>query len=152
MSQATNKYQGKSMQELGKLFFELGNEHLVPELRRHIDIALKKVAALQAQDEDLSEIIIVADVDERQFAFAVGDGSDLEGPESDCVFYIAKSAKFNDCMELIQYIESQQEGHLHLSQEACHWVGDAVHKLDSPVAIFYNHYYGEAEDDPFCEN
>ena len=154
-SHTTNKFEGKSMEDLGDLFFEIGNENLVPELFKHIKIALKKFKKLQKNDEDLSEMIIVADIDERQFVFATGDGSDLESEESDCVFYIAKSVKFNDCMELIQYISygNHPQGYLDLDGEVCHWVSDAMPEIDNlSVTIYHNSCYGKAEGDPVYES
>ena len=59
------KYKDKSLQELNNLFFELGNKHLVPELTKQISIALEKFKKIQANDEDLTEMIIIADVDEK---------------------------------------------------------------------------------------
>lgn len=149
------KYEGKDIHELGKLFFQIGNADLVPELSRHFALALEKFAQMQEDDDELYDIIVVADTEARQFVFATGDGSDLEDEDSDCVFYIAKSDKFGDCMELLDYIAfgNHPEGYLNVSQEACHWISDAQPKnIDEySVAVYYNHFYGEAEDDPVYE-
>ena len=150
------KYEGKSISDLGKLFFELGNNHLVPELSKHISIALDKFKELQEEDDELSEMIIVADVDEKFFVFATGDGSELTDKDDDCVFYIAKSNEFNDTMELIKYISfgNHPEGYLNLSSEAYHWIGDAMPDVDEDMSItIYGGYeYGETEVDPFWES
>lgn len=154
--ESTNKFEGKSIEELGKLFFEIGNEHLVPELSKHITAAVEKFKELQAEDEELYEMIIVADVDEKLFVFATGDGSDLEDKESDCVFYTAQSDEFNDCMELINYIceENHPEGYLNLDSEVYHWIGDAMPAIDDDtnITIYGGYYYGESEVDPFWES
>ena len=145
------KYEGKSIRELGKLFFELGNAHLVPELAKHIEIALGKFGTMQQEDEELSEMIIVADIDEKLFAVAIGDGSDLSSKEDESVFYIAQSPEFNETMELLNYIcfGHHPEGYLNLSSEVAHWIGDALSKVDTELSltIYGNYYYGEAEDD-----
>ena len=151
----SEKYDGISIRELGKLFFEIGNKNLVPELKKHITIALEHFKSLREQDKSLSEIIVVADIKERLFAFALGDGSDLTGKDDDCVFYIAKSDRFDDCMELIDYIcfGNHPEGYLNLDSEVCHWVSDAMPKIDEfPITIYYNSFYGEAEVDPVYES
>ena len=150
------KYKDKSLQELNNLFFELGNKHLVPELTEQIIIALEKFKELQADDEDLSEMIIVADVDERLFAFATGDGSDLEDKESESVFFIAQSDEFNDCMELLKFISypNNPENHLRLDREVYHWIGDAMPDIDDDLSItIYGGYdYCETDVDPFFES
>jgi len=149
------KYKGKNIKELSALFFEIGNEHLVPELSNHIEIALEKFKSLQEND-DLFEIIIVADIDEKQFVFALGDGSDLESKEDDCVFYIAKSGEFNECMELLNFIcfGNHPEGYLSLDSEVYHWIEDAMPDIDSDLSItIYGGYdYCESEVDPFWES
>ena len=116
------KYAEKTINELGKLFFEIGNEQLVPELSKHINIALEKFKEMQNEDDELNEIII-ADVDEKLFAFATGDGSELNSKEDESVFYIAKSENFNECMELIKHIcfGNHPEGYLSLDSEVYHW-------------------------------
>lgn len=150
------KYEGQSITDLGKLFFKLGNAHLVPELSRHITIALDKFRELQENDDELNEMIIVADVEERMFVFAKGNGSDLTCKDDECVFYIAKSDEFNDTMEFIQYIcfGNHPEGYLNLSSEVYHWIGDAMPDIDEDVSVTIHggYYYGEAEDDPFWES
>ena len=150
------KYKGKSIKELSELFFELGNEHLVPELSTHIEIALGKFKEIQENDDDLFEIIIVADIDEQQFVFALGDGSDLESKDDDSVFYIAKSDEFNECMELLNLIcfGNHPEGYLSLDSEVYHWIEDAMPDIDSDLSItIYGGYdYGESEVDPFWES
>ena len=115
------KYAEKTINELGKLFFEIGNEQLVPELSKHINIALEKFKEMQNEDDELNEIIIIADVDEKLFAFAIGDGSELNSKEDESVFYIAKSENFNECMELIKHIcfGNHSEGYLSLLLEWC---------------------------------
>jgi|GEM_PF-1687649 len=149
------KYKDKSMGELGKLFFELGNEHLVPQLSNHIEIALEKFKVLQENDGDLFEFIIVADVDEKQFVFALGDGADLESDDDDCVFYIAKSDEFNECMELLNFIcfGNHPDGYLGLDGEVYHWIGDAMPEIEGTAVTIYGGYdYGESEVDPFWES
>ena len=150
------RYEGKSVQELGKLFFELGNEYLVPELSNHISIAIHKFSELQAEDDELSEMIIVADLDEKLFAFAKGDGSDLESKESDSVFYIAQSDEFNECMELLNYIcfPNHPEGYLKLDSEVYHWIGDAMPDIDDGmnITIYGGYDYCETEIDPLWES
>lgn len=150
------KFKEQSIQELGKLFFQLGNEHLVPALSKHISIALDKFKELQEEDDELNEIIIIADVDEKLFAFATGDGSDIESKDNENVFYIAKNDEFNDTMELINYIchGNHPEGYLSLSGEVYHWIGDAMPDIDDDlsVTIYGGYYYGETEVDPFWES
>ncbi|MFV0577781.1 MAG: hypothetical protein ACK5NU_03840, partial [Fusobacterium ulcerans] len=63
------KYAEKTINELGNHFFEIGNEQLGPELSKHINIALEKFKEMQNEDDELNEIIIIADVDEKLFAF-----------------------------------------------------------------------------------
>lgn len=58
------KYGEKTINELGKLFFEIGNKQLVPELSKHINLALEKFKEMQDENSELNEIIIVADIDE----------------------------------------------------------------------------------------
>ena len=150
------KYDGKSIKKLNKRFFELANDDLIPELADHIEIALEKFEELQKDDSDLSEIIIVADVEERRFVFALGDGSDLESADDDCVFYIAKSDDFKKCMKLLEFIcfGNHPEGTLRLDREVYHWIGDALQDVDCNVAvtIYGNYDYGESEVDPFLES
>lgn len=151
-----SSYEGKSIQELAKLFFELGNEHLVPELTSHIEIALEKFGELQAENDELSEMIIVADVDDKLFAFATGDGSNLTGKDDDCVFYIAQSPEFNEAMGLLKQIgyPFNLESHLKLSSEVYHWIGDALSDVETELSLtIYGAYdYGESEVDPFWES
>lgn len=148
-------YEGKNIQELGKLFFELGNEHLVPELTRQIEIALEKFGELQEQDDELNEMIIVADVDEKLFAFAIGDGSELTCKDDDSVFYIARSPEFDETMALLKLIgyPFNPESHLKFSSEVYHWIGDALSGVDTELSLtIYGGYdYGESEVDPFRE-
>jgi len=150
------KYEGKNIHELGELFSELSNEHLVPELSNHIEIAIRKFAELQADDDELTEMIIIADVEEKLFAFAVGDGSDLENKESEEVFYIAQSSEFCECMELINSIchHNHPEGYLNLSSAVYHWIGDAMPDIDDDMSItIYGGYdYCETEVDPLFES
>ena len=150
------KYKDKSIKALSELFFELGNEHLVPNLSNHIEVALDKFRALQENDDDLCEIIIVADTYEKQFVFALGDGSDLESQDDDCVFYIAKSDEFSDCMELLDFIcfGNHPEGYISLDSEVYHWIQDAMPHIDSDlsVTIYGGYDYGESEVDPFWES
>ena len=150
------KYEGKSLQELGKLFFEFGNEHLVPELSKHIEIALEKFGELQTEDDELSEMIIVADVDEKLFAFATGDGSDLSSKDDDSVFYIAQSPEFNETMELLKLIGYPYniESHIKFTSEVYHWIGDALSDIETELSltIYGNYDYGETEVDPFWES
>ena len=93
------KYGEKTINELGKLFFEIGNKQLVPELSKHINLALEKFKEMQDENSELNEIIIVADIDEKLFAFATGDGSELTSKEDENVFYIADT--FSDFLSLI---------------------------------------------------
>lgn len=156
---ALDKFEGKDIRELGKLFFEIGNSTLVPTLAQHILVAAEKFRELQAEDE-ISEMIIIADLEEKSFVFATGDGSDLESKEDDAVFYIAKSDQFIDCMELLDYIAfgKHPEGYLSLDSEVYHWIGDAVSKVEdklnaagAPLTIYGGYEYGETEIDPFLE-
>lgn len=150
------KYAGKTITDLGKLFFEIGNEQLVPELGKHILVGVGKFQEMQEDDEDLSEMIIMADLEKHQFVFAKGDGSEVEDDTSEDIFYIAKSEQFNDCMDLLNYIcfDNHPEGYLNLSSEVSHWIGDAMPDLDDEMALtIYGMYdYAEAEDDPIWES
>ena len=150
------KYEGKTIQELGELFYELSNEHLIPELSDHIETAIEKFAELQADDDELSEMIIIADVEEKLFAFAVGDGSDLENKDSEGVFYIAQSCEFDECMELINHIchHNHPEGYLNIRSVVCDWIGDAMPDIDDDINItIYGGYdYCETEVDPLWES
>lgn len=145
----------KQLMNWGNFFFEIGNEQLVPELSKHINIALEKFKEMQNEDDELNEIII-ADVDEKLFAFAIGDGSELNSKEDESVFYIAKSENFNECMELIKHIcfGNHSEGYLSLDSEVYHWIGDAMPDIDEDmsVTIYGGYYYGETEVDPFWES
>ena len=145
----------KQLMNWGNFFFEIGNEQLVPELSKHINIALEKFKEMQNEDDELNEIII-ADVDEKLFAFATGDGSELSSKEDESVFYIAKSENFNECMELIKHIcfGNHPEGYLSLDSEVYHWIGDAIPDIDEDmsVTIYGGYYYGETEVDPFWES
>lgn len=145
----------KQLMNWGNFFFEIGNEQLVPELSKHINIALEKFKEMQNEDDELNEIII-ADVDEKLFAFATGDGSELSSKEDESVFYIAKSENFNECMELIKHIcfGNHSEGYLSLDSEVYHWIGDAMPDIDEDmsVTIYGGYYYGETEVDPFWES
>lgn len=145
----------KQLMNWGNFFFEIGNEQLVPELSKHINIALEKFKEMQNEDDELNEIII-ADVDEKLFAFAIGDGSELNSKEDESVFYIAKSENFNECMELIKHIcfGNHPEGYLSLDSEVYHWIGDAMPDIDEDmsVTIYGGYYYGETEVDPFWES
>ncbi len=145
----------KQLMNWGNFFFEIGNEQLVPELSKHINIALEKFKEMQNEDDELNEIII-ADVDEKLFAFATGDGSELSSKEDESVFYIAKSENFNECMELIKHIcfGNHPEGYLSLDSEVYHWIGDAMPDIDEDmsVTIYGGYYYGETEVDPFWES
>lgn len=148
------KYKGKNINELGSLFFEIGNKQLVPELRVQITAAVKKFRELQVNDKNITEMIIVADFEENLFAFATGDGSGLSSGSDPCVFHIAQSEKFTDCMELIDYIcfGNHPQGYLNLNSEVSHWVSDAMPKLAGLSAtIYYGVGYGESEDDPVYE-
>ena len=146
----------KQLMNWGNFFFEIGNEQLVPELSKHINIALEKFKEMQNEDDELNEIIIIADVDEKLFAFATGDGSELNSKEDESVFYIAKSENFNECMELIKHIcfGNHPEGYLSLDSEVYHWIGDAMPDIDEDmsVTIYGGYYYGETEVDPFWES
>lgn len=146
----------KQLMNWGNFFFEIGNEQLVPELSKHINIALEKFKEMQNEDDELNEIIIIADVDEKLFAFATGDGSELSSKEDESVFYIAKSENFNECMELIKHIcfGNHPEGYLSLDSEVYHWIGDAMPDIDEDmsVTIYGGYYYGETEVDPFWES
>ena len=150
------KYAEKTINELGKLFFEIGNEQLVPELSKHINIALEKFKEMQNEDDELNEMIIIADVDEKLFAFATGDGSELNSKEDESVFYIAKSENFNECMELIKHIcfGNHSEGYLSLDSEVYHWIGDTMPDIDEDMSttIYGGYYYGETEVDPFWKS
>ena len=150
------KYEGKSIQELGDLFYELSNEHLVPELSDYIETAIQKFVELQADDDELTEMIIIADVEEKLFAFATGDGSDLESKDSEEVFYIAQSSEFDECMELINHIchHNHPEGYLNLRSVVYHWIGDAMPEIDDDISItIYGGYdYCESEVDPLFES
>lgn len=145
----------KQLMNWGNFFFEIGNEQLVPELSKHINIALEKFKEMQNEDDELNEIII-AYVDEKLFAFATGDGSELSSKEDESVFYIAKSENFNECMELIKHIcfGNHPEGYLSLDSEVYHWIGDAMPDIDEDmsVTIYGGYYYGETEVDPFWES
>lgn len=156
LSRTMEKYEGKSLRELGELFFELGNEHLVPGLSRHVEIALEKFGELQGKDEELSEMIIVADVDEKLFAFATGDGSELESKDDESVFYIAQSPEFAETMELLKLIgwPYNLDGTIKLTSEVYHWIGDALSDVntDLSLTIYGNYDYGESEVDPFWES
>ena len=149
------KYEGKTIRELSGLFFEIGNANLVPELSKHIVIGVKKFRELQEDNDELNEMIIVADTDNKIFVFATGDGSELESKDDDCVFYIAESEKFHECMELIKYISfgNHPEGYLSLDSEAYHWIGDAMPDMEDEenLTIYGGYYYGETEVDPFFE-
>jgi hypothetical protein len=116
---------------------------------------LEKFKEMQNEDDELNEIII-ADVDEKLFAFATGDGSELSSKEDESVFYIAKSENFNECMELIKHIcfGNHPEGYLSLDSEVYHWIGDAMPDIDEDmsVTIYGGYYYGETEVDPFWES
>lgn len=154
------KFEGKTINELGKLFFEIGNEHLVPALASHIGTALEKFKELQQEDDELSEMIIVADLEEKIFVFATGDGSELESKDDETVFYVASSKEFNECMELLDHIAfgNHPEGYLSLDSEVYHWIGDSINQVDdnplfeelSPT-VYGGYYYGETEVDPFYE-
>ncbi len=150
------KYSEKTINELGKLFFEIGNKQLVPELSKHINLALEKFKEMLVENDELNEIIIVADIDEKLFAFATGDGSELNSKEDENVFYIAESENFNECMELLKYIcfGNHPEGYLSLDGEVYHWIGDAMPDIDEDmsVTIYGGYYYGETEVDPFWES
>lgn len=146
----------KQLMNWGNFFFEIGNEQLVPELSKHINIALEKFKEMQNEDDGLNEMIIIADVDEKLFAFATGDGSELNSKEDESVFYIAKSENFNECMELIKHIcfGNHPEGYLSLDSEVYHWIGDAMPDIDEDMSttIYGGYYYGETEVDPFWES
>ena len=156
-----SKYEGQDIKELGKLFFELGNNHLVPALSKHIVEGLKKFQDLQEEYEDLQDMIIIADLERKLFAFAPGDGSDLEDADDENIFYRAKDAEFNDTMELLDFIcfGNHPEGYLNMSTEVGHWIGDALRgkavqsALEEMSVTVYGHYdYSETEDDPFWES
>ena len=146
----------KQLMNWGNFFFEIGNEQLVPELSKHINIALEKFKEMQNEDDELNEMIIIADVDEKLFAFATGDGSELNSKEDESVFYIAKSENFNECMELIKHIcfGNHSEGYLSLDSEVYHWIGDTMPDIDEDMSttIYGGYYYGETEVDPFWES
>jgi len=152
---ATKKYEGKSIDELVKLFGEFGNHHLVPALSDHIKTAL---GMLDEDDECDNEIIIVADLEEKLFAFAHGDGSELESKDDECVFHIAKDDEFNECMELLNCISNHPENYFNLRSVVAHWFVDAMPDEDEieetgfSGTIYCNYYYGESEVDPIFEN
>ena len=147
----------KDIQELDKLFMELSNHHLVPELEDYIAIAIEKFESLREDDEELYEMIIVADLEEKAFIFATGDGCDLESKDDESVFLIAKSEEFDDCMELLTLIAdggAHKDAHLKTSSVVYHWIGDAMPDIDEDlsITIYGNYYYGETEADPLYES
>lgn len=153
-----NKYEDKSIAELGKLFFERGNQHLVPALQQHIKTALGKFKQMQQQNDDLFEMLIVADIDQKLFAFVTGDGDALESKDDKDVFYIAQSEEFNETMELLKYIcvGNHPEGYLSEDAEVYHWISDAIAGISDeeplagmPITIHGGYFYGETEVDPF---
>ena len=153
----TEQYKDKDIEELDKLFNSFSNDHLVPELSAHISVALDKFSDLQENDDELEEMIVIADLDEKIFVFATGDGEDLENKDDDRVFYIAKSEEFNDCMELLSVIAAggeHKDAHLKTSSVVYHWIGDAMPDIDDDlsVTIYGNYYYGETEVDPLWES
>lgn len=156
------KYPGKDITELSHFFFDLGNEQLVPAVYDHIMIALPKFQELQTEDEELQDMIIIADFDENAFVFATGTGEDLESIDDDTVFYVAKDERFIECMELLEQIcfENNDIGEAHLSKETevYHWIGDALNGLDEQkelekmnLSVWGNYEYGESEVDPLLE-